>query len=321
MLQPTDPHGIVDRWATKPLDYAPGTRWQYSNTGYVVAGLIAEQAGQAPLWQQLQRRIFTPLGIHAVPLDATNAPGFPQGYHRNALGPVRIAQPPAKGWLWAAGELSMSAGDLAKWDIARIERRLLRPIDWQLQETPVLLSDGSDSEYGLGVDVREIDHRRVIDHGGESEGFLSRNSIYSDRRAAIVVLTNGDFGDSERAITKAIADIILPKSAPANSGEADRIDDAKIELAALSSGKFDPGQFTANGQYYFSNQTRADYAASLSVLGPLTTITAKRPPSLRGGFVNRTFELAYGKRKLVIETYAEAGAHGRWEQFMVMPAD
>ncbi len=97
MEQPVTPQGIVDRWGKKPLDYEPGTRWQYSNTGYVVAGMIAEKAGRKPLWQQFEQQIFKPLKIHPLPLDETNGPGFPAGYHRYALGPVRVATPPGEG--------------------------------------------------------------------------------------------------------------------------------------------------------------------------------------------------------------------------------
>ena len=122
MAKPTTPQGIVDRWAKKPLDFEPGAQWQYSNTGYVVAGLIAEKAAGKPLLAYLQEKIFKPLGIKAIDQDKAIGPAFPQGYRRFALGPVRPETPSAAGWLYAAGELSMSAADLAKWDIARINR-------------------------------------------------------------------------------------------------------------------------------------------------------------------------------------------------------
>ena len=123
MEKPVTPQGIVDRWGKKPLDYAPGTAWQYSNTGYVVAGMIVEKASGEPLLKFLERRIFKPLGMKVVDNDKAVGKGFPQGNHRYALGPVRKARPAADGWLWSMGELAMSASDLAKWDIARIERR------------------------------------------------------------------------------------------------------------------------------------------------------------------------------------------------------
>ena len=319
MNQPVEPMDIVRRWGFKPLDYEPGTRWQYSNTGYVVAGMIAEKAGGAPLWQQLEARIFTPLGIHPYDIDDTTGPAFPQGYHRNALGPIRLAKPAARGWLWAAGELSMTAAELAVWDIARINRTLLPREDWDEMERPVRLADGTTNGYGLGVSKKLTAGRWVIDHGGESVGFLSQNSVWVDDRVAVVVLTNGDFAGVQDQLTATIAEIVLPKSAQANLGEAARVDDVRATLAGITSGRFNPALFTGNARFYFSRQTLGDYRTSLRALGPLIKVTPARPPRLRGGFVNRVFELHYGKRKLVLITYAEPGAHGRWEQFMVMP--
>ena len=122
MTVSTTPQHIVDKWAKKPLDFQPGTRWQYSNTGYVVAGMIAEKVSGEPLLTFLNQRIFAPLGMHPLDQDDTNTSAFPAGYHRFALGPVRVAPQPGRGWLYAAGELSMTAADLAKWDIARMNR-------------------------------------------------------------------------------------------------------------------------------------------------------------------------------------------------------
>ena len=319
MEKPVTPDEIVRRWGMKPLDYEPGTRRQYSNTGYVVAGIIAERAGGKPLMQQLQERIFAPLGIRPFDIDQTNGPAFPQGYHRNALGPVRAARPPAEGWLWAAGELSMTAAELAAWDQARIERKLLPREDWEEMERPVRLADGTTNGYALGVTTHLVDGRRVVDHGGESVGFLSQNSVWVDDGLAIVVLTNADFADAQDELTGQIAKIVLPKAGSADTGEAERTLDARATLRALVAGRFDPAKFTPNARYYFNAQTRGDYAASLKPLGPLTAIVPARAPRLRGGFVNRNFTLHFGKRQLKLVTYAEPGAQGRWEQFIVMP--
>ncbi len=319
MEKPTTPQAIVDRWAKKPLDYVPGTRWQYSNTGFVVAGMIAEKAGGTPLWDQFEARLFKPLGIKPLPIDETNGAIFPQGYHRNALGPVRAATPAAKGWLWAAGELSMTAAELAKWNIARIERKLLPREDWETMEAPVRLADGTSTGYGLGVSKHLSGGRWVVDHGGESVGFLSQNSIWVDDRIAIAVLTNADFAGAQDSLTDKIAKIVLPKSAQADTGEVARTADARATLKAIAMGKHDPARFTPNAQYYFKPETLGDYRTSLSKLGPLTAITPLRDPRLRGGFVNRNFRLTYGKKTLILISYAEPGAKGRWEQFIVMP--
>ncbi|MBS3928810.1 MAG: beta-lactamase family protein [Sphingomonadales bacterium] len=105
-----------------------------------------------------------------------------------------------------------------------------------------------------------------------------------------------------------------------NDGKLDLDDPVSKWLPELpSGGKFDPAKFSENGRYFFNAQTLADYRQSLAPLGPLTGLELARPPRLRGGFVNRVFTLKFGKKELTLITYAEAGAQGRWEQFIVTP--
>jgi D-alanyl-D-alanine carboxypeptidase len=319
MKSPTPPQGIVDRWAKKPLDYEPGTRWQYSNTGYVVAGLIAEKASGRPLMTYLTDHIFTPLGMHPIDVDDSNAPGFPMGYHRYALGPVREATPPARGWLYAAGELSMTASDLAKWDIARLKRALLPDDDWAEQERVVRLTDGTSNGYGLGVSSGTAGGRRFINHGGESVGFLSQNTIYPDDDAAVVVFTNADFSGATSTLTDGLAAIIMPHADAAATAEPDRLADARALYAALTTGNVVRSQLTSHASNYFDDVVLGDYRSSLGPLGTPTTFEARGKPRLRGGFVNRNFKIVAGGKTLTLITYAEAGASGRWEQFIVMP--
>ena len=319
MKKPVDPAGIVDRWARKPLDYAPGTRWQYSNTGYVVAGLIVEKVSGEPLMTFLKRRIFTPLGMSPINIDDSNTPAFPAGYHRYALGPVRVAAPPARGWLFAAGELSMTAADLARWDIARINRSLVPADDWVEQETPVRLVDGTTNGYGLGVSTGTTGGRRTINHGGESVGFLSQNTVYPDQRAAIVVLTNADFGDVTDTLTEGLAAILLPTAAAAASPEADRTADARAFYDALAAGKLERQRMTANLADYFDAIALGDYRSSLMPLGPATSLVMIGQSQLRGGFVRRRYRVTAGGKTFNLSTFAEPGADGRWEQFIVSP--
>jgi CubicO group peptidase (beta-lactamase class C family) len=319
MTVATTPQAIVDRWAKKPLDYRPGSRWQYSNTGYVVAGMIAEKVSGEKLLGYLTRKIFAPLGMTSVrDQDDTNTPAFPAGYHRYALGPVRIAEPPARGWLYAAGELSMTAEDLAKWDIARINRSLIPADDWAEQETPIVRTDGKSNGYGLGVYVRRQGERRVVDHGGEAVGFLTQNTVYPDSKAAIVVFTNADFSNASDSITEGVAKIVLDAPAAGPVAESNRLDDVKAIYNSLVAGTIDRSKFTDDLNYYFDATTLGDYKSSLAPLGT-PKITIAGSPRLRGGFVNRNFLIDYPGEELVLITYAEPGDEGRWEQFIVMP--
>jgi CubicO group peptidase (beta-lactamase class C family) len=320
MEKPTTPQHIVDKWAKKPLDFEPGTRWQYSNTGYVVAGMIAEKVSGEPLLAYLHRKIFDPLGMTSVKdQDDTNTPAFPAGYHRNALGPVRVAQQPGRGWLYAAGELSMTAADLAKWDIARMNRSLIPADDWIEQETPVLRTDGRTNGYGLGISNHYAGERHVIDHGGEAVGFLTQNTVYPDTKDAIIVFTNSDFSQATGTLTDGIKKIVLDSPDSKLTGEGARVADVQSVYSALVSGTLDRSKFTDNLNYYFNPTTLGDYRSSLSPLGT-PTVEALGAPRLRGGFVNRNFDLHYPDGKeLILVTYAEPGANGRWEQFMIMP--
>ena len=319
MATPTTPQQIVDRWAKKPLDFAPGTQWQYSNTGYVVAGLIVEKVAGEPLLTFLQQRLFKPLGITAIDQDLAVGPRFPVGYERFALGPVRVERPAARGWLFAAGELSMNAPDLAKWDIARLTRNGLAPDDWAAQETEVMLADGKGTGYGLGVDVgKDAAGHRFVEHSGEAVGFLTENIVYPDDKAAVVVFTNADFGNAYSSIARDIAQLILP---PPTGGEAAETAEARRVFDSLRAGTLDRSLLTADANYYFTATALADYRASLSALGEPQSFVALREPRLRGGFVNRNYTVIYPDRKLTIITYAEPGEHGRYEQFLVQPAN
>jgi len=321
MESATTPQHIVDKWAKKPLDFEPGTRWQYSNTGYVVAGMIAEKVSGQPLLTYLRRKIFDPLGMKSVlDQDDTNTPAFPAGYKRNALGPVRVARQPGRGWLYAAGELSMNAADLAKWDIARMNRTLIPASDWIEQEKAVIRADGRTNGYGLGVFNVYGRERHIINHGGEAVGFLTQNTIYPDTRDAIIVFTNADFSGATGTLTQGIEKIVLNSPEPALSGEGDRLAEARSVYDALVGGTIDRSKFTQNLNYYFDQTVLGDFKSSLGSLGAPTSIEPGGPPRLRGGFVNRNFTIHYaGHPDLTLVTYAEPGASGRWEQFLIMP--
>ena len=95
MMKPESSQQILDGWAKKPLDFEPGTKWQYSNTNYVIAGQIVEQVSGKKLMEFLGEHIFKPLGMRSVwnsdeeKLTSTDA----TPYVRAALGPLRLVSP------------------------------------------------------------------------------------------------------------------------------------------------------------------------------------------------------------------------------------
>ncbi len=315
MLRPTTPQAIMDRWAKKPLDFAPGTRWQYSNTNYVIAGAIVEKVSGMPFWEFLTTHILKPLGLTSAADINVSRVTVPEatGYMRFALGPLHPAPKEAKGWLFAAGELAMTPSDLAKWDIAMVNQSLLTPASYREQQTDVLLKNGVASGYGLGVFVRMFSGHRLIEHDGEVSGFTAENMVFPDDHAAVVVLTNQDAAPAASAIAQAVSAQLF---AAQDAETASRTAQAREIFVGLQKGTLDRSLFTADGNAYFSAQAVHDFATSLAPLGPPREFR-QVSQGLRGGMLLRVFVASFPTRSLRVWTFQTPD--GKLEQYQVAP--
>jgi CubicO group peptidase (beta-lactamase class C family) len=313
MLKPISAEQIMDRWAKIPLDFQPGTKWQYSNTNYVIAGVIVEKVSGMPLLQFLSQRVFTPLAMSSVADTNLNKlpPTDPTGYFKYALGPSHSAPKEGKGWMFAAGELAMTAEDLAKWDIAMINQSLLKPASYREMETEVLLKDGVGTNYGLGVFVRNTNGHRVLEHGGEVSGFVAENIVMPDDKIAIVVLTNQDASEAASDIGNQVRALVLNAANP-NDPKQDAL--MRKVYDGLQQGKIDRSLFTENANFYFDEQALKDYAGSLGPLGAPQAFSQLRS-SLRGGMTARIYLVKYPNKSLVIIVYEMPD--GKIEQYLI----
>ncbi len=312
MRRPITPQGILDRFARVPLDFQPGDQWQYSNTGFVLAGLIVEKVSGQPLDAFLHKRVFGPLGMTSVTqvVDGPLPAADPGGYTRYGLGPMRPAPKEGAGWLFGAGGLAMSASDLAKWDMARIDRKLLKPASWRLMETSVRLNNGRDARYGLGVSATSDGQLRLVQHGGAISGYLADNRVWPEAKAATVVFVNADSGDPGD-----IADSIgraLPLSSKPSAADTAK---ARAFLEDLRAGHVRQDDLTAHAKIFFEPAVVADFKDSLGGLGPIAKFDALGR-GLRGGFDQEIFQAVLGKTKVRI---VARSADGKYEQFLVMP--
>jgi len=314
MLHGESAQQILDTWAKKPLDFEPGTQWQYSNTNFAIAGRIIETVTGAPLMDLLVNRIFRPLGMKSVwnsdeakltSVDAT-------AYYRHALGPLRVAPKEGRGWMFAAGELAMTAHDLALWDESLMVQSVLKPESYKQMFTEVKLKDGKGTHYGLGVEVRDRDGHRSIEHSGEVSGFVSDNEVLIDDRVAVAVLTNQDAVGAASAIAHLVAPVVL--NAPLTAPEQQAID----IYHGLQKGQIDRSLLAPNLSDYFTPEALADFQASLSPLGePLTFHQAGE--QLRGGMTFRSFQIVYPGKRLALTTYTYPD--GKLEQYLIAPAE
>jgi D-alanyl-D-alanine carboxypeptidase len=314
MLEPVTAQQIMDRWAKKQLDFDPGTQWQYSNTNYVIAGVIVEQVSGERFFDFVREHILKPLGMKSVADVDTGllAQSDPTGYLRYALGPLRPAPKEGAGWLFAMAELAMTPSDLAKWDISMMDESLLAPASYTEMEKEVLLKNGVATGYGLGVSVGMMDGHRAISHGGEVSGFTARNIVFPDDHAAVVVLTNQDAARASGAIADAVAGLLFSHE---DAQTARRTAQARTIFEGLQRGVFDRFQFTADGTFYFSDQAVKDFASSLAPLGAPTDFV-QVSQGLRGGMVLRVFRATFGNgRALRVWTFQVPD--GRLEQYQV----
>jgi D-alanyl-D-alanine carboxypeptidase len=313
MMKPTTARQILDTWARKPLDFEPGTQWQYSNTNYVIAGLIVEKVSGQKLMDFLVEHIFRPLGMKSVwnsdEEKVTTVDATP--YIRAALGPLRPAPKEGRGWVFAAGELAMTPHDLALWDESLIARSLLKPESYDEMFTEVKLKDGKETHYALGVEVQKQDGHLQISHDGEVTGFVSDNKVLVDDGVAVAVFTNhmaGGAGQIGSLVTAAVAGIKLK---PAGEQALGMYRD-------LQKGRIDRSLLAPNLNDYFDAQTVADFHESLGPLGePLTF--SQSAEGQRGGMTFRVFRIVYPTRRLRLMTYTYPD--GKLEQYLVEPAD
>ena len=305
---------IIDTWGKKALDFEPGTQWQYSNTNFVIAGAIVEKVSSEPYFKFLTERIFRPLGMTSVwnsdQTKLTQADATP--YYRHALGPLRVAPKEGFGWMFAAGELAMTAHDLALWDESLIAQSVLKPESYRQMFTEVKLADGKGTHYGLGVSIRDLAGHREIEHGGEVSGFVSENLVLVDDGAAIAVLTNQDAVNAASTITRLAAPIVaaIPPSP-----------DEKLALDIyhqLQQGRIDRSLLAPNLSDYFTPEAIADFQQSLAPLcEPLSL--RQTGSELRGGMTLRMFEIVYPGKRLRLTTYTYPD--GKLEQYIISPGN
>jgi D-alanyl-D-alanine carboxypeptidase len=204
----TFPHGRFRAWrprelvaliADQPPDFPAGTAWKYSNTGYVLAGLIVQAATGHKLGQELTRRIFRPLGLRNTffPVNRPTIPGpNARGYSIDPFtqepGPLLDFTVYNPSLAWGAGNLTSNLGDLARFFQALLGGRLLPGRLLAEMTTPVPTGQPGFG-YGLGLAIIETPAGRLIGHDGAIPGFLNIVLSTEDGRRQLGIMMNEEF--------------------------------------------------------------------------------------------------------------------------------
>jgi len=214
--------------------------------------------------------------------------------------------------MFAAGELAMTAHDLALWDESLIAQSILKPESYKQMFTEVKLKNGKGTEYGLGVDVVERNGHRSIEHSGEVSGFVADNVVLVDDGVAVAVLTNQDAVGAASTIAHLAAPVV------AGLPPTDAEKQARAIFHDLQQGRIDRAQLAPNLSDYFTAEAIADFRDSLAPLGEPLIFRQSRS-ELRGGMTFRSFQIVYLNKRLTLTTYTYPD--GKIEQYLIEPAD
>jgi CubicO group peptidase (beta-lactamase class C family) len=205
MMIPTTMDGLLARFRDKPLEFKPGEKWNYSNSGYVLLGHVIEKVAGESYERFIQKNIFEPLKMHDTGYDTQDkilknrATGYTliNGKPANSK-PIDMSIP------HAAGALYSTVGDLFKWNEALFSDKLLTVKSRELMMTPVK----NNYAYGLAVETKY--NRKMVSHGGGINGFNTFLARFPDEKLTVVVLRNADYGSSNPGrVAQALAAIVL----------------------------------------------------------------------------------------------------------------
>jgi CubicO group peptidase (beta-lactamase class C family) len=236
VTQPIRYADLVARVASLPLDFKPGSRWSYSNTGYLLLGKVIEVVSGEPYRDYLQRHIFDPLHMTqtCTTAEEPRLPDMAKGYrHRiGALGRAPIIDP---SWGGAAGFLVTTVGDLAKWDAALQGGKVVSPESYHQMMTAMETSQNVNADYGLGLFVGSMFGQPRIGHTGGSIGFTTADEYYPRQQTRIIAFTN--LGDDAPEAGEALTNIVFADLHPeivADSRRPAPGEDARISRVVLS---------------------------------------------------------------------------------------
>ncbi len=198
LMQPAKTDEVIGEYATGKLDFEPGTRYSYSNTGYLILGRVVEKVSGESMGAFLQSHIFTPLGMNHTLYEPARSDGrLARGYTVFALSPPEPAVPEGKGWIAAAGAIYSTPPDLALWDLALMSGKVLKPESYQLMTTARRLPDGTTTEYGCGLRACILEKRLVLTHSGMVAGFQAWNGMIPSTLSGVIMVANTGTGLGE----------------------------------------------------------------------------------------------------------------------------
>ena len=300
------------------LEFEPGARWNYSNTGYIVLGIVIRKAGGKFYGDVLKERVFTPVGMKTARVISEEdiVPHRADGY--------RLVQGELKHHEWVAprlnttadGSLYLSLNDMLAWDAALRTGRLLKAESWNHVFAPVALNSGKTYPYGFGWQVGDFVGRRAQRHGGAWQGFQTHIARFPDDDLSIIVLANLAQSNPE-AISNAIAAVIdpaltLPELKPIPDSDPEMQARVRRLLREAAAGTLNAEEF-AYVRGGFRPRPPHEGLKSAGALKSLTLLEARELGDDRIRVYDAAFE------KLTVRVRLAVAPDGKLAQFTLTP--
>jgi CubicO group peptidase (beta-lactamase class C family) len=271
---------LFQKFTSLPLDFLPGSKWSYSNTSYVLLGILIHKVTGQFYGDVLQERVFRPLGMTSTRIisEADIIPNRAAGY--------RLVKGELKNQEWVSPALNTTADgalytniiDMAKWDGALYTEKLLKQGSLDQMWSPVQLTTGKSYPYGFGWRVTTVNDHRLIEHGGAWQGFTTQISRFVDDKFTVIVLTNLDSEHSQPdKIAHDVAALYLPalkpiEQKPIADNEPQVTALLRATLEGLASGEPNLDSFAAGQRNVWTPERTAGLRDLLKSLGTLKSI-------------------------------------------------
>lgn len=278
-LYDSTPDDIIARYASLPLQFAPGGNWSYSNTGFHILGRVIETVSGASYDEFLTEKILRPVGMTQSffndPPEVTEAHAL--GYTRFALGPIRRARSERAGWMYASGGIASTAGNLAAWSVAFMAGSVLDRSSFALMTEEHPLADGTLSPAAMGWFVEHHGGETVLLHSGGLAGFASQIVLHPPSQSGVVVLSNGDYvpvATRARALFAKIGGFAIPPPPAPTFKNSDATAALAEWTRRFQSSDLPRNEMTDTMQWYLTSERIEDARAGLGTLGNLEDVQA-----------------------------------------------
>jgi len=273
---------LVTILASQPLKFAPGDAWDYSNTNYLLLGMVIGRVSNSWYGDFLAERIFKPLDMTHTSVPRTRQPM--KGYTRDKgriIPSGAVANLATSILSYGGGGIQSTILDMAKWDAALYTEQLLKRSTLQQMWTPAKLNNGTTQGYGFGWEVGKVAQHRQIWHGGNWTGFAAHIDRFVDDQLTVIVLAN--LAESDLApISRGVASKFIPAlAAPVYKPIADNEPEVTARfldvLKRTGEGGLRPDEFIEPVWTYIAahtDQMKRDFA-TLGVIQKLSLVERK----------------------------------------------